>query len=74
MSENENETESVSESENPVISPPTPKVGRPHTNRDWWPHQLDLGVLRPFGPSADPLGVDFDYAAELANLDRFEIR
>ena len=38
-----------SESENPAIDSPTPKTGgRPHTNQDWWPNQLDLvGAARP---------------------------
>ena len=38
-------TESISETENPAIPSPTPKVTRPRTNRDWWPNQLDLSVL-----------------------------
>ena len=39
------------------------------TNRDWWPTQLDLKVLRQNGPLADPMGEDFDYAAEFKSLD-----
>ena len=35
----------MSESENPAIDSPQPKQGRPHTNQDWWPNQLDLKVL-----------------------------
>ena len=38
-------------------------------NRDWWPNQLNLKVLQPNQPAADPLGADFDYAAEFATLD-----
>ena len=39
---------STSESENPAIPAPEPKTGgRPATNRDWWPNQLDLQVLDP---------------------------
>ncbi|MBO0773906.1 MAG: catalase-peroxidase, partial [Actinobacteria bacterium] len=38
------------------------------SNRDWWPHRLDLSVLRK-DATADPLGPDFDYAAEFATLD-----
>jgi catalase-peroxidase len=37
--------------------------------RDWWPNQLDLKVLHPNSPQADPMGVDFDYAAEFKTLD-----
>jgi catalase-peroxidase len=58
-----------SESENPVIDAPTPERTRPRTNRDWWPNQLDLQVLHQHSPRANPLGDDFDYAAEVATLD-----
>ncbi|HVV58897.1 MAG TPA: catalase/peroxidase HPI [Gaiellaceae bacterium] len=62
-------TESVSESENPVIPSPTPKATRPRTNRDWWPNQLDLSVLHRHSPLSDPLGPDFDYRKEFERLD-----
>jgi catalase-peroxidase len=38
-------------------------------NRDWWPNQLNLKVLQPNPPAADPMGAEFDYAAEFATLD-----
>jgi catalase-peroxidase len=61
----------VSESENPALKSPTTDTEgtRPRTNRDWWPNQIDLSVLNRPAASADPLGADFDYAAELASLD-----
>ncbi|GAA4696966.1 catalase/peroxidase HPI [Pseudonocardia yuanmonensis] len=62
-------TESVSESENPRIPSPTPTAHRPMTNRDWWPNQPDLSVLRKHAPQADPMGGTFDYAKEFATLD-----
>ena len=63
-------TASGSESENPAIDSPTPKTGgRPRTNKDWWPHQLDLSVLHAHTPQANPLGGDFSYADEFAKLD-----
>ena len=62
-------TRSVSESENPAIPSPTPKTGRPHTNRDWWPNQLDLSVLHRHSPACSPLGAGFDYAKEFESLD-----
>ena len=43
-------------------------MGR-RTNRDWWPHQLDLGILRQHSSRSTPLGADFDYAAAFATLD-----
>ncbi len=46
-----------SESENPAIDSPTPKTGgRPHTNKDWWPNQLDLSVLHAHSSAGNPLG------------------
>jgi catalase-peroxidase len=45
----------------------TARSGR--TNRDWWPEQLRLTVLRQNSPQSDPLGEEFDYAAEFAKLD-----
>ena len=62
-------TESVSESENPAIESPTPKVPSPRTNRDWWPNRLDLTVLHRHSPLSDPMGEDFDYAKEFQTLD-----
>ncbi len=59
-----------SESENPAIDAPTPSgTAKPRTNKDWWPNQLDLSLLHPHNPKANPLGDDFSYAAEFANLD-----
>ena len=39
------------------------------TNRDWWPNQIDLRILQQNPPAADPMGPDFDYAAEFKTLD-----
>ena len=58
-----------SESENPVIPSPTPKRTRPRTNRDWWPDQLDLSVLRAHSPRSNPMGEDFNYVQEFKTLD-----
>lgn len=58
-----------SESENPAIDSPEPKVGRPHTNQDWWPHQVDLSVLHAHSEKGNPLGADFSYPQEFAKLD-----
>ena len=38
-------------------------------NRDWWPDQLNLKILRKHQPASDPMGGDFDYAAEFNSLD-----
>ncbi len=59
-----------SESENPVIDAPTPKTGgRPHTNQDWWPNQLDLRVLHQHSPKGNPMGETYRYADDFADLD-----
>jgi catalase-peroxidase len=62
-------SEHGSESENPVIDSPTPKEGRPHTNQDWWPNQLNLQVLAQHSPRSNPMGASFDYPAAFATLD-----
>ena len=38
-------------------------------NQHWWPDNLNLRVLRQNHPAADPMGDDFDYAAEFNSLD-----
>jgi catalase-peroxidase len=38
-------------------------------NTDWWPNQLDLGVLRQHSPVSDPMGENFDYAEEFSKLN-----
>ena len=39
------------------------------SNRDWWPSQLDLGVLHQHSARSNPMGQDFDYAREFESLD-----
>src|SRR5580698_7035212 len=38
-------------------------------NEHWWPDRLDLAVLHQNTKLADPMGQDFDYAAEFKTLD-----
>jgi catalase-peroxidase len=42
---------------------------RGRMNRDWWPNQLNIGVLHQNTPDADPMGKGFDYAKEFDSLD-----
>ncbi len=38
-------------------------------NRDWWPNQLNLKILRKHPAVANPLGAAFDYAAAFSTVD-----
>jgi catalase-peroxidase len=42
---------------------------RTHTNRDWWPNQLNLQVLHQHSTLSNPMGEAFDYAKEFKSLD-----
>jgi catalase-peroxidase len=39
------------------------------SNRDWWPNQLKLNVLRQNSSKSDPMGKAFDYAKEFNSLN-----
>ena len=39
------------------------------SNRDWWPKVLNLNILHQHAPASNPMGEDFDYAAEFKRLD-----
>jgi catalase-peroxidase len=52
----------------PVMHPDHQSVGIT-ANQVWWPEQLNLRILRQNHPGADPMGGDFDYAAEFQSLD-----
>lgn len=45
------------------------KQEQPTTNRDWWPNQLDLTVLRQHSELSNPLGEDFNYRESFNSLD-----
>ncbi len=49
-------------------------AGEPRSNRFWWPEQVDLSPLRRQGAESNPMGADFDYAAEFAGLDLAEVK
>ena len=42
---------------------------RAFSNRDWWPDQLNIGVLHQNSSLSDPMGKEFDYAKEFKSLD-----
>nr|WP_299170598.1 catalase/peroxidase HPI [uncultured Allomuricauda sp.] len=39
------------------------------SNRDWWPNQLRLNILRQNSSLSNPMDQDFDYAKEFKSLD-----
>jgi catalase-peroxidase len=39
------------------------------SNRDWWPDNLNLDMLRQHSEKSDPMGEDFNYAEEFKTLD-----
>lgn len=39
------------------------------SNRDWWPNQLKLNILRQHSSLSNPMGEEFDYAEEFKSLD-----
>ena len=43
--------------------------GRGTSNRDWWPNQLNLGILHQHTPASNPMDPDFNYAEEFKKLD-----
>ena len=47
---------------------------RAMTNRNWWPNQLDLNILRQNAAKSNPMGEDFDYAEEFNKLDLAEVK
>src|SRR5665647_2115582 len=38
-------------------------------NRDWWPNQLKLNILRQHSSLSNPMGEKFNYAEEFKTLD-----
>ena len=47
-----------------------PNVGGGGTrNRDWWPNQLKLNILRQHSTKSDPMDEDFNYAEAFRTLD-----
>ncbi len=49
--------------------PFTHAAGSGTSNRDWWPGQLRLNMLRQHSPLSDPMDKGFNYAEEFKSLD-----
>jgi catalase-peroxidase len=46
-----------------------PAFGRGTTNKDWWPHRLNLKILDQNCPRINPQGEKFNYPEEFKKLD-----
>ncbi len=44
-------------------------AGGGSVNRDWWPNQLNLNILRQHSSLSDPMDPGFDYTKEFKKLD-----
>ena len=44
-------------------------AGEGTRNRDWWPNQLKLNILRQHSSLSNPMGESFNYATEFNSLD-----
>jgi catalase-peroxidase len=52
-----------------ALRPAKHAAGGGTTNRDWWPNELPLEILHQHSSKSNPMGADFDYAAEFKTLD-----
>ncbi len=43
-------------------------------NRDWWPNELKLNILRQNAPKSNPMGDDFDYAEAFNSINYDELK
>jgi catalase-peroxidase len=53
----------------PVVHGGLTHPTRGDANQDWWPNRLNLKILAKNPAEANPMGADFDYAAEFKTLD-----
>jgi len=44
------------------------------SNRDWWPNELKLNILRQNAPKSNPMGDDFDYAKAFNSVNFAELK
>ena len=45
-----------------------------NTNRDWWPNQLDISILRQNSSLSNPMGETFNYAEAFKSLDYYALK
>lgn len=58
----------------PVVHPYDESSGGGTTIKEWWPHSLNLSILRQHAPSSNPLKADFNYPDEFNKLDLKEVK
>ncbi|MFM7019644.1 MAG: catalase/peroxidase HPI [Aquirufa sp.] len=44
------------------------------TNKDWWPGQLNVAMLRQNSEKSNPMGLDFNYIKAFKSLDYFALK
>lgn len=49
-------------------------IGSANSNKDWWPNQLDLSVLRQNSNLSNPMGYEFNYKKAFNSLDYFALK
>jgi catalase-peroxidase len=64
-------TKDVVKAEQPAKSESSKKV---FTNKDWWPNQLDLSLLRKNSNLSDPMNPDFSYSKSFNTLDYLALK
>ena len=58
----------------PVMHGASTNNSRSTKNHDWWPNQINLGILRQHTSKSSPFDLDFNYAEEFNKLDYFQLK
>ncbi|NGY61528.1 catalase/peroxidase HPI [Lentzea sp. NEAU-D13] len=73
MSDSTDAKVSESQGECPVAHSRRSHPSEGGSNRDWWPNQLNLRILRKHPVQANPMGGEFDYGKEFLTVDLDEL-
>jgi catalase-peroxidase len=49
-------------------------AGNGTANRDWWPNELKLNILRQNAQKSNPMGEDFNYSKAFGSIDYTELK
>ena len=49
-------------------------AGKGTTNKDWWPNQLNLNILRQHSNLSNPMGENFNYKEAFNSLDYYALK